>query len=198
MGRDIKQQANIDVRLTIDSELQKEAVAQLKGRHGAVVVLNPQTGELLAMYSNPSYSLKEVQDEETWIRLERERARPAARQPRARADYIPGSTFKTAIMLAAFNSGLQGREVQLLGRGLLRRARRAKPIFDSGGTGEVHGSIGIDTALRGLLQPVLRADGHQARAGEAGRGAAPARASTPVRQPAGGVRAAAVSPKSGT
>src|SRR5215210_2495316 len=58
MGQDIKQQANLDVRLTIDSELQKEAVAQLRGRHGAVVVLNPQTGELLAMYSNPSYSLR--------------------------------------------------------------------------------------------------------------------------------------------
>src|SRR5215218_6520198 len=66
MGRDIKQQANLDVRLTIDSELQKEAVAQLRGRHGSVVVLNPQTGELLAMYSNPSYSLREVQDVEAW------------------------------------------------------------------------------------------------------------------------------------
>ncbi|HWW76433.1 MAG TPA: hypothetical protein VNZ44_13635, partial [Pyrinomonadaceae bacterium] len=41
MGKDIKQQANLDVRLTIDSELQKEAVAQLRGRHGSVVVLNP-------------------------------------------------------------------------------------------------------------------------------------------------------------
>ena len=68
-GKDIKQPANLDVRLTIDSELQKEAVAQLRGRHGAAVVLNPQTGEVLAIYSNPSYSLKEVQDEETWIKL---------------------------------------------------------------------------------------------------------------------------------
>ncbi|MCA1633935.1 MAG: hypothetical protein LC802_09495 [Acidobacteria bacterium] len=44
MERDIKQPANLDVRLTIDAELQKEAVVQLRGRHGAVVVLNPQTG----------------------------------------------------------------------------------------------------------------------------------------------------------
>src|ERR1044072_4316251 len=68
-GKDIKQPANLDVRLTIDSELQKEAVAQLKGRHGAFVVLNPLTVEQLAIYSNPSYSLRDVQDEETWIRL---------------------------------------------------------------------------------------------------------------------------------
>src|SRR5919107_1012110 len=68
-GEDLKQPPNLDVRLTIDTGLEKEAVAQLKGRNGAVVVLNPQTGELLAMYSNPSYSLKEVQDEETWLKL---------------------------------------------------------------------------------------------------------------------------------
>src|SRR5919202_6340783 len=102
LGRDVKQPANLDVRLTIDSELQKEAVAQLKGRHGAVVVLNPQTGEVLAMYSNPSYSLKAVQDEESWIRLNaNERDRPLVNRATS-AYYVPGSTFKTVVMTAAF------------------------------------------------------------------------------------------------
>src|ERR1043165_3213577 len=106
-GKDIKQPTNLDVRLTIDSELQKEAVAQLKGRHGAVVVLNPQTGELLAMYSNPSYSLKEVQDEETWVRLNaNERDRPLVNRATS-AYYVPGSTFKTLTMTAAFLNGMQ-------------------------------------------------------------------------------------------
>src|ERR671932_905192 len=107
MGRDIKQQANLDVGLTIDSELQKEAVAQLKGRHGAVVALNPQTGEVLALYSNPSYSLKDVQDEETWVRLNaNERDRPLVNRATS-AYYIPGSTFKTVVMTAAFLNGMQ-------------------------------------------------------------------------------------------
>ena len=146
MGRDIKQQANIDVRLTIDSELQKEVVAQLKGRNGAAVVLNPQTGELLAIYSNPSYSLREVQDEEVWIRLNaNERDRPLVNRA-LRGRYIPGSTFKTAVMLAAFNAGLQGQKFNCSGAGFYAE-RGARPIFDSGGTGEVHGNIGIDTAL---------------------------------------------------
>ena len=110
MGRDIKQQANLDVRLTIDNELQKEAVAQLRGRHGAAVVLNPQTGEVLALYSNPSYSLKEVQDGETWIRLNaNDRDQPLLSRA-LRARYIPGSTFKTAVMLAAFNNGMQNEK----------------------------------------------------------------------------------------
>src|ERR671926_731723 len=146
MGRDIKQPANLDVRLTIDSELQKEAVAQLRDRHGAVVVLNPQTGELLAMYSNPSYSIKEVQDEETWVRLNAdERDRPLVNRA-LRGRYIPGSTFKTAIMLAAFNNGMQGLKFNCSAGGFYAE-RGAKPIFDSGGTGEVHGTIDIDTAL---------------------------------------------------
>src|SRR5829696_1099274 len=146
MGRDIKQQANLDVRLTIDNELQKEAVAQLRGRHGAAVVLNPQTGEVLALYSNPSYGLKEVQDEETWIRLNaNERDRPLVNRA-LRGRYIPGSTFKTAVMLAAFNNGMQGQKFNCSGGGFYAE-RGARPIFDSGGTGEVHGTIGIDTAL---------------------------------------------------
>ncbi|HYH84669.1 MAG TPA: penicillin-binding transpeptidase domain-containing protein [Pyrinomonadaceae bacterium] len=146
MGKDIKQPGNLDVRITIDSELQKEAVAQLRGRHGAVVVFNPQTGELLAMYSNPSYSLKEVQNEETWIQLNaNERDRPLVNRA-LRGRYIPGSTFKTAVMLAAFNHGLQGQKFNCSGAGFYAE-KGARPIFDSGGTGEVHGTIGIDTAL---------------------------------------------------
>src|SRR5262245_16222816 len=35
-----------DLVLTIDFDLQKEAFAQLQGKHGAVVMLNPQTGEI--------------------------------------------------------------------------------------------------------------------------------------------------------
>src|SRR5215213_154478 len=146
MGRDIKQQANLDVRLTIDNELQKEAVAQLRGRHGAAVVLNPQTGEVLALYSNPSYSLKEVQDEEAWIKLNaNERDRPLVNRA-LRGRYIPGSTFKTAVMLAAFNNGMQNEKFNCSAAGFYAE-RGAKAILDSGGTGEVHGTIGIDTAL---------------------------------------------------
>ncbi len=62
-GKSVEFKGNTDVRLTIDRDLQQAAVDQLKGKHGAVVVLNPQTGEVLALYSEPSYSLKEVEDE---------------------------------------------------------------------------------------------------------------------------------------
>jgi penicillin-binding protein A len=144
LERDIKQPGNLDIRLTIDAELQKEAAAQLKGRHGAVVVLNPQTGEVLAMYSNPAYSLDEAQDEETWIRLDaNKRDRPLVN--RALGEYyIPGSTFKTVTMLAAFNSGMQDAQYNCSPGGFYAEPG-ARPVFDSGGTGN-HGRIGIDRA----------------------------------------------------
>lgn len=136
---------NSDVALTIDRDLQQAAVDQLKGKHGAAVVLNPQTGEVLAIYSEPSYSLKEVQDENTWIRLEaNERDRPLVSRALG-AYYIPGSTFKTITMTAAFLAGLQNTQFTCSGGGYYAAAG-ANPIFDDGGAGEVHGRIGIDHA----------------------------------------------------
>jgi cell division protein FtsI/penicillin-binding protein 2 len=144
-GESIQFKGNSDVRLTIDRELQQAAVDQLKGKHGAVVVLNPQTGEVLALYSEPSYSLKEVQDEATWIRLEaNQRDRPLVSRALG-AYYIPGSTFKTVTMTAAFIAGYQDTEFTCSGAGYYA-APGANVIFDDAGPGEVHGRIGIDTA----------------------------------------------------
>ncbi len=50
-----------DVKITIDRDLQAYLATQLEGKKGAIVVLNPQNGDLLAMYSNPSFNLDEAQ-----------------------------------------------------------------------------------------------------------------------------------------
>src|SRR5215210_5925176 len=44
-----------DVRLTIHSQLQQVAAQALGGQQGSVVALDPSSGEVRAMYSNPSY-----------------------------------------------------------------------------------------------------------------------------------------------
>lgn len=144
-GETLQNKGNTDVALTIDRDLQQTAVDQLKGKHGAVVVLNPQTGEVLALYSEPSYSLKEVEDETTWIRLAaNERDRPLVSRALG-AYYIPGSTFKTVTMTAAFVAGIQDSEFVCSGGGYYA-APGANVIFDDAGPGEVHGRIGIDVA----------------------------------------------------
>ncbi|MFN2492715.1 MAG: penicillin-binding transpeptidase domain-containing protein [Pyrinomonadaceae bacterium] len=144
-GKSIAFKGNTDVKLTIDRDLQQAAVDQLKGKHGAVVILNPQTGEVVALYSEPSYSLKEVDDENTWVKLEaNQRDRPLVSRALG-AYYIPGSTFKTVTMIAAFLAGEQGTEFTCSGSGYYA-APGANVIFDDGGPGEVHGHIRINTA----------------------------------------------------
>lgn len=145
MGKSVQFKGNTDVRLTIDRELQQAAVDQLKGKHGAVVVLNPQTGEVLALYSEPSYSLKDVEDPATWIKLEaNQRDRPLVSRALG-AYYIPGSTFKTVTMIAAFVAGEGDKQFTCSGGGYYA-APGANVIFDDAGPGEVHGRIGIDKA----------------------------------------------------
>ncbi|HEU4765892.1 MAG TPA: penicillin-binding transpeptidase domain-containing protein [Pyrinomonadaceae bacterium] len=144
-GQAVDLKGNQDVRLTIDRTLQQTAVDLLKGKHGAIVVINPQNGEVLAMYSEPSYSLSEVNDEETWIRLEaNERDRPLVSRALG-AYYIPGSTFKTVTMIAAYLAGEQDTEFICSGSGYYA-APGANVIFDDAGPAEVHGKIGIDHA----------------------------------------------------
>jgi cell division protein FtsI/penicillin-binding protein 2 len=145
-GREVEFQGNDDVRLTIDRGLQQAAVDQLKGKHGAVVIINPQNGDVLAMYSEPSYSLAEVSDERTWMRLEANaRDRPLVSRATG-AYYIPGSTFKTVTMIAAFLAGEQDTEFTCSGGGYYA-APGANVIFDDAGPAEVHGRIGIDHAF---------------------------------------------------
>ena len=145
-GREVEFKGNQDVKLTIDRNLQQTAVELLKGKHGAVVMLNPQTGDVLAIYSEPSYSLYEVDDEATWIRLEaNERDKPLVSRALG-AYYIPGSTFKTVTMIAAFLAGEQETEFTCSGGGYYA-APGANVIFDDAGPAEVHGRIGIDHAF---------------------------------------------------
>src|SRR5437879_36758 len=72
-GQTVEQKLNKDYTLTIDKDSPQAVVDQLKGNHGAVIILNPQTGDVLAMYSNPSYSLKETEDEASWIKLDNDK-----------------------------------------------------------------------------------------------------------------------------
>jgi cell division protein FtsI/penicillin-binding protein 2 len=146
-GKEVKQRANLDVRLTIDSDLQKAVVEQLKGRQGAVVMLNPQTGEVLAMYSNPSYSLKEVQDEATWIKLDADKRDSPLVNRALGTYYVPGSTFKTVVMTAAFLAGMQN-EVFTGTPGGYVAASGAKAITDDNGSCEICGPMKIDQAYQ--------------------------------------------------
>lgn len=99
-----------DVVLTIDSRLQELARTSLGDLEGAVVALEPATGAVLAMYSNPSYDPNVVSDNDLDTAEKAKRwmdAMPSkpllARSFQER--YFPGSTFKVVTAAAGLESG---------------------------------------------------------------------------------------------
>lgn len=100
-----------DVRITIDRDLQVYLAQllgeQLKlGRKGSIVVLNPQTGDVLAMYSTPSFAMSQTKNLEDLKKLERDKRDEPLLSRATRQFYVPGSTFKTFTMIAAYRAGM--------------------------------------------------------------------------------------------
>lgn len=94
----------LDVRLTLSPSLQRAAAQALGGRKGAVVALNPQTGEVLAMVSVPTYDPGAL--DSTGDALLADRNGPLLNRV-AQGTYPPGSTFKTVTAIAAFEHGVR-------------------------------------------------------------------------------------------
>ncbi|WP_338745361.1 penicillin-binding protein 2 [Pseudomonas putida] len=96
-----------DIVLSLDIKLQEAAEAALGGRRGAVVALDPRTGEVLAMVSQPSFdpnlfvtgiSFK------AYAELRDSIDRPLFNRV-LRGLYPPGSTIKPAVAIAGLDSG---------------------------------------------------------------------------------------------
>lgn len=121
---------NKDVRLTIDRDLQAYAARQLDGKKGAIVVLNPQNGDILAIFSNPTFDIREAEDLENYLQLEgNHRDKPLLNRA-TREFYVPGSTFKTFTMISAFRAGRQSAVFSSYPEGF-RPTRGSRPIVDA-------------------------------------------------------------------
>lgn len=91
-----------DVRLTINPALQAVAVEALAGRKGAVVALDPATGEVLAMVSNPTFDPNTL--EANGEALLADPGSPLLNRA-TQGLFPPGSTFKTVTALAVLEHG---------------------------------------------------------------------------------------------
>lgn len=119
-----------DVKITIDKNLQEFVAKQLEGKRGAIVVLNPQNGDVLAMYSNPSFRLSDAQDLAGYIDLEADKLNKPLLNRATREFYVPGSTFKTFTMISAFRAGKQSAVFPSYAEGF-RPSRTSRPIVDA-------------------------------------------------------------------
>ncbi len=127
-----------DVRTTIDRDLQQFVAQQLEGKKGAIVVLNPQTGDVLAMYSNPSFNLAEAQNLNSYLKLEANKDQKPLLNRATREYYVPGSTFKTLTMMSAFRANKQDTLLgDLPAPDCYTPSRGSRPICDAGGSCEI-------------------------------------------------------------
>lgn len=97
-----------DIRTTLVLALQKAAVQALGKNRGAIVMIDPRTGEILALASTPTFDASAVADPltatATFEKLRTDDRRPLL--PRATAGlYVPGSVFKIVTSIAALGSG---------------------------------------------------------------------------------------------
>lgn len=92
-----------DVVLTIDHRLQQVAEEALGDSAGAILVMNPRTGEILALASHPYYDPNKLEQE--WEQLRDDASTPLLNRA-TQGLYAPGSVFKTVTVAAALDSGM--------------------------------------------------------------------------------------------
>ena len=89
--------AGTDLHTTLDIQLQLVAEELLSGKIGSTVAIEPSTGEILAMVSNPTWNPEVLVGKErsnNYNRLLKDPTKPLVNRATS-ATYSPGSTFKT-------------------------------------------------------------------------------------------------------
>jgi len=141
------------ITLSVDLDLQKAAEAAFlpdvlgeRGKLGALVAIDVQSGDVLALLSKPSYDPNDFpggMDAETWEQLATDEWRPI--QNRAiSGQYPPGSTFKAIVAAAALEEGVIDPDETVFCPGHFWLGRTYR-CWKRGG----HGSVDLRDAIKG-------------------------------------------------
>jgi len=129
----------INICLTIDKNLQFIAEEGLKDKKGAVVAMNPNSGEILAMASSPAFNPNLFIggiDKAEWKGMVTSKDYPL--QNRAIAgQYPPGSVFKIVVALAGFEEGIIDPAEEIYCNGSLPFGTHTFHCWKKGGHGKV-------------------------------------------------------------
>lgn len=133
--------------LTIDLALQQKAESLLEGKTGAIVAVDPQNGDVLAMASSPSFSQNafiEGLSSRQWHALITDPERPL-RNKAIQGEYPPASTYKIVTALAALEEGLMDGRTRVYCPGYFKFGNRVYRCWKRQG----HGTMDI---VEGLAQ----------------------------------------------
>ncbi|WP_317055857.1 penicillin-binding protein 2 [Roseovarius rhodophyticola] len=142
----VEGEAGADVQVTLDNALQSYAAARLEGESAAAVVMDCETGDLLACTSAPSF------DPNLFVRgisvanyraLLEDKYRPLPNKA-MQGVYPPGSTFKMVTALAAMEAGVADPNETVYCPGHLRVSNRRFHCWKRAG----HGNVDLHRSLR--------------------------------------------------
>ncbi len=133
------------VRLSIDIKLQKLVEDMYGERRGALVALDPKTGEVLALVSKPTFDpnlFVEGIDQENWQELNESIDKPLLNRA-LRGTYPPGSTYKPFMALAALTTGKRSASTLINDPGFFMFGghRFGSPENERGGIMDMHRAI---------------------------------------------------------
>jgi penicillin-binding protein 2 len=92
---------------TVDRRIQEAAERAMSGRAGAVVVMDPRNGDVLALTSSPAFALDQFTgnlERDEWLRLVRDPLTPLMNRA-LQSQYAPGSVFKIVVAAAGLQEG---------------------------------------------------------------------------------------------
>ena len=96
------------LKLTIDVDLQIAAEEAMEGKNGAIVAMDPHTGEILAMASRPTFDPNDFAiriGRADWLKLINDPNKPLLNKA-IQAQLAPGSTFKILMATAGWQEGI--------------------------------------------------------------------------------------------
>jgi penicillin-binding protein 2 len=140
-----KPEAGNDLYLTIDVRLQKLAEELLGGEQGAIVALDPNNGDILAMASRPAFDPNILSRELTakqWVEIVQDEGRPLNNRA-SQGQYPPGSTFKIPMAVAALETKTMSPSSTIHCTGGYQFGKRLYRDWKVGG----HGYVDLHEAL---------------------------------------------------
>lgn len=135
------------LRLTIDLELQRAIAEEMGDRAGAVVVLDPRSGAVRALLSQPAFEpnrFSRRMGREEWRALLQAPGDPLHNRT-VGSRFSPGSTFKILMALAALEEGVIDPSFKVTCGGGTRVHGQWRRCWKPGG----HGTVDLHEAIRG-------------------------------------------------
>ncbi len=132
--------------LSLDMGLQREITKVLNGRRGAIVAIEPATGDILGFVSNPSFDpnlFVDGIDQETWDGLNQDPDKPLLNRA-LRGAYPIGSTIKPFLAASAAELGVRDPKTVIQDRGTFKLGNH---IFRDSTHGRGYGPVDMKRSI---------------------------------------------------